>query len=47
MAGSYEYFYRTGFVPQLVWEIHIDSVLKLGRAVKSESNDDNHKEEPR
>jgi len=34
-------------IPQRVWEIRIDTVLKLDRAVKRESNDDNHEEVPR
>ena len=34
-------------VPQRVWEIRVDSVLKLDRAVKRESNDDTHEEAPR
>ena len=37
---------RTAF-PQRVWEIRIDSVLKLDRAAKRESNADSHKEVPR
>jgi single-strand DNA-binding protein len=34
-------------IPQRVWEIRIDTVLELDRAVKRESNDDNHEEVPR
>jgi len=36
-----------GPIRQRVWEIRIDSVLKLDRGVKRESNDDNHKDELR
>ena len=38
---------RRASIPQRAWEIRIDSVLKLDRAVKRESNDDNHEDEPR
>jgi single-strand DNA-binding protein len=31
-------------IPQRVWEIRSDSMLKLDRAVKRESNDDNHED---
>ena len=34
-------------IPQRVWEIRVDSVLKLDRAVNRESNDDSHEEVPR
>jgi len=34
-------------IAQRVWEIRIDSVLKLDRAVKHEFNDDGHEEVPR
>ena len=34
-------------IPQRVWEIRVDSVLQLDRAVKRESNDDSHEEVPR
>jgi hypothetical protein len=34
-------------MPQRVREVRVDSVLKLDRAVKRESNDDNHEEVPR
>jgi hypothetical protein len=34
-------------IPQRVWEIRVDSVLKLDRAAKRESNDDSHEEVPR
>jgi single-strand DNA-binding protein len=34
-------------IAQRVWEIRVDSVLKLDRAVKRESNDDCHEELPR
>ena len=34
-------------IPQRVWEIRIDSVLKLDRVAKRESMDDNHEEVPR
>jgi len=33
-------------IPQQVWEIRIDSVLKLDRAAKRESNADSHVEVP-
>jgi single-strand DNA-binding protein len=32
---------------QRVWEIRVDSVLKLDRAVRRESNDDSYEEVPR
>jgi single-strand DNA-binding protein len=34
-------------VPQRVWEIRVDSVLKLDRAAKRESTDENYQEVPR
>ena len=34
-------------IPQRVWEIRVDSVLRLDRAAKRESNDDSHEEVPR
>jgi single-strand DNA-binding protein len=34
-------------IPQRVWEIRVDSVLKLDRAAKRESNTDSHEEVPR
>jgi hypothetical protein len=34
-------------IPQRVWEIRVDSVLKLDRAVKRESKDANHEKVPR
>jgi single-strand DNA-binding protein len=34
-------------IPQRVWEIRVDSVLKLDRAAKRESNDNSHEEVPR
>jgi single-strand DNA-binding protein len=34
-------------IPQRVWEIRVDSVLKLDRAAKRESTDDNPQEVPR
>ena len=34
-------------IQQRVWEICVDSVLKLDRAAKRESNDDRHEEVPR
>jgi len=43
VAGSAE---KTA-IAQRVWEIRVDSVLKLDRAVKRESNDDTHEEVPR
>ena len=36
---------KTSF-PQRVWEIRVDSVLKLDRAAKHESNTDSHVEVP-
>jgi len=33
-------------IPQRVWEIRVDSVLKLDRAAKRESNTDSHVEVP-
>ena len=33
-------------LPQRVWEIRVDSVLKLDRATKRELNDDNTTEVP-
>ena len=35
------------FIPQHVWEIRVDSVLKLDRAAKRDSNDNGHEEVPR
>ena len=35
------------FIPQRVWEIRVDSVLKLDRAAKLDSNDKSHEEVPR
>jgi single-strand DNA-binding protein len=34
-------------IPQRVWKIRVDSVLKLDRAAKRESNDNSHEEVPR
>ena len=34
-------------IPQRVWAIRVDSVLKLDRAAKRESHDDSHEEVPR
>jgi single-strand DNA-binding protein len=34
-------------ISQRVWEIRVDSVLKLDRAAKRESPDENHGEVPR
>ena len=34
-------------IPQRVWEIRVDSVLKLDRAAKRESSADSHEEVPR
>ena len=34
-------------IPQRVWEIRVDSVLKLDRAAKRESADENLEEVPR
>ena len=34
-------------IPQRVWEIRVDSVLRLDRTAKRESNDDTHEEVPR
>ena len=34
-------------ISQRVWEIRVDSVLKLDRAAKRESTDENHEEVPR
>jgi single-strand DNA-binding protein len=34
-------------IPQRVWEIRVDSVLKLDRGAKRESSDDNDEEVPR
>jgi len=34
-------------IPQRVWEIRVDSVLKLDRAAKGASNDDSNEEVPR
>jgi single-strand DNA-binding protein len=34
-------------ISQRVWEIRIDSVLKLDHAAKCESTDENHEEAPR
>ena len=38
---------QTTAIPQRVWEIRLDSVLKLDRAAKGASNDDSHAEVPR
>ena len=38
---------QTTSIPQRVWEIRVDSVLKLDRAVKDASNDNSHEEVPR
>jgi single-strand DNA-binding protein len=38
---------RRTCIPQRVWEIRLDSVLKLDRAAKRESNADSHQEVPR
>jgi single-strand DNA-binding protein len=38
---------QTTSIPQRVWEIRLDSVLKLDRAAKGASNDDSHAEVPR
>src|SRR5690349_13689973 len=38
---------RKTAVPQRVWEIRIESVLKLDRAVKRETNDEKNEEVPR
>ncbi len=38
---------QTTSLPQRVWEIRLDSVLKLDRAAKGASNDDSHAEVPR
>ena len=35
------------FLPQRVWEIRVDSVLKLDRAARRESNEDADLEVPR
>ena len=32
---------------QRVWEVRVDSVLKLDRAAKRETSDENHEEVPR
>ena len=37
---------RTTF-PHRVWEIRVESVLKLDRAIKTEPADENHEEVPR
>ena len=34
-------------IPQRAWKIRVDSVLKLDRAVKRESNDNSYEEVPR
>ena len=34
-------------VTQRVWEVRVDSVLRLDRAAKRETSDDNHEEAPR
>ena len=34
-------------ISQRVWKVRVDSVLKLDRAAKRESNDDSHEEVPR
>jgi single-strand DNA-binding protein len=38
---------QTTSIPQRVWEIRVDSVLKLDRAVKGASNENSHEEVPR
>jgi single-strand DNA-binding protein len=38
---------QTTSIPQRVWEIRLDSVLKLDRAAKGASSDDSHAEVPR
>ena len=38
---------RRTSIPQRVWEIRVDSVLKLDRAAKRESSADSHEEVPR
>jgi single-strand DNA-binding protein len=38
---------QTTSIPQRIWEIRVDSVLKLDRAAKRESNGDSHQEVPR
>jgi single-strand DNA-binding protein len=38
---------RRASIPQRVWEIRVDSVLKLDRAAKRESSADSHEEVPR
>ena len=38
---------RKTTIPQRVWEIRVDSVLKLDRAAKREATDDNQQEVPR
>jgi single-strand DNA-binding protein len=38
---------QTTAIPQRVWEIRVDSVLKLDRAAHGPSNDDSHEEVPR
>jgi single-strand DNA-binding protein len=38
---------QTTSIPQRVWEIRLDSVLKLDRAAKGASEDDIHAEVPR
>jgi single-strand DNA-binding protein len=38
---------HTTSIPQRVWEIRVDSVLKLDRAAHRASNDDSHEEVPR
>ena len=38
---------QTTSIPHRVWEIRVDSVLKLDRAAHRASNDDSHEEMPR
>ena len=38
---------QTTSIPQRVWEIRVDSVLKLDRSAKCASSDDSHEEVPR
>jgi hypothetical protein len=34
-------------IAQRVWEVRVDSVLKLDRAAKRETSEENHEEVPR
>jgi hypothetical protein len=38
---------QTTSIPQRVWDIRVDSLLKLDRAAKNASNDNSHGEVPR